>query len=106
MIAALSKLKTQSNGSLRIYTISNISKPDYIVLSTKRADWSVLARVFVSGGAGMRKPNLNFYHHVLKETQIILKDAIFVDDKIETYSQRSPLISRVLFLTILLITFA
>ncbi len=61
----------------------NISRPDYAILSTKPADWSIFDRVFISGDAGMRKANLNFYHHILKETQTAAQDAIFVDDKSE-----------------------
>lgn len=83
MTAVLSELKAGSNGGFRIYAMSNISGPDYAILSTKPADWSIFDRVFISGDAGMRKPNLNFYHHVLKETQTAAHDAIFVDDKSE-----------------------
>ena len=98
MIAELSELKAKSNGTLRVYAMSNISKPDYAVLSTKTADWSVFDRVFTSGDAGMRKPNLNFYHHVLKETRTIPQDVIFVDDKFENvFSARSIGIRGVVF---------
>jgi len=83
MIAVLSELKAGSNGGLRIYAMSNISRPDYAIFSTRPADWSIFDRVFISGDAGMRKPNLNFYHHVPKETQTAAQDAIFVDGKSE-----------------------
>lgn len=98
MIAVLSELKAGSNGGLRIYAMSNISRPDYAILSTKSADWSIFDRVFISGDAGMRKPNLNFYHHVLKETQISAQDAIFLDDKLENvFTARSIGIQGIIF---------
>ena len=98
MIAALSEFKAESNGNLRIYAMSNISGPDYAVLSTKPAEWSVFDRVFISGDAGMRKPNLGFYHYVLEETQTLPQDAIFVDDKFENvFSARSIGIQAIVF---------
>lgn len=63
--------------------MSNISKEDYQVLSTKMADWSIFSRVFTSGHVGMRKPDLSFYHHVLKEIRLAPEEAIFIDDKLE-----------------------
>lgn len=98
MIAVLSELKATSNGGLRIYAKSNISRPDSATLSAKPADWSMFDRLFISGDAGMRKPNLNFYHHVLKETQTAPQDAIFVDDKFDNvFTARSIGIRGVIF---------
>jgi len=92
MIAVLSELKA---GSM---PLSDISRPGYAILSTKPANWSIFDRVFISGDAGMRKPNLNFYHHVLKETQIAAQDAIFVDDKSENvFTARSLGIQGIIF---------
>ncbi len=98
MLAVLSELKAKADGSLRVYAMSNISKPDYAVLSTKPADWSIFDRVFISGDAGMRKPNPNFYHHVLREIQTAPQDAIFVDDKFDNvFTARSIGIQGVIF---------
>ena len=82
MIDLIRELKRQSNG-LRIFAMSNISFPDYEVLRTKPADWSLFDHVFTSAAAGQRKPNLSFYQRVLAETNIDPCSAIFLDDKSE-----------------------
>ncbi|KAJ7703151.1 Haloacid dehalogenase-like hydrolase-domain-containing protein [Mycena rosella] len=83
LITLVRELKEQSNGTLRIFAMSNISIPDYKVLRTKAADWDIFDRIFTSGEAGERKPHLGFYKHVLSETGIESQRAIFVDDKLE-----------------------
>lgn len=83
LIGLIRELKTQSEGSLRIYAMSNISLPDWEVLRTKPADWSIFDDVFTSGAAGERKPHLGFYRHVIAATGLQPHQAIFVDDKLE-----------------------
>ena len=83
MVSFIHELKEASRGAVKVYAMSNISKEDYAVLSTKMTDWSVFNRVFTSGHAGMRKPDLSFYHYVLGETKLAPEEAIFVDDKME-----------------------
>lgn len=81
MISFIHTLKEASRGAIKIYAMSNVSKEDYAVLSTKLTDWSVFNRVFTSGHAGMRKPDLNFYRHVLQEIKLAPEEVVFVDDK-------------------------
>ena len=69
-----------------MYAMSNISKEDYAVLSTKLVDWSIFNRVFTSGHVDMLKPDLDFYRHVPGETKLAPEDAIFIDDKAENVS--------------------
>ncbi|TFK75393.1 HAD-like protein [Pluteus cervinus] len=83
LIALIHELKKQSEGQLRVFAMSNISKPDYAVLRTKPADWSVFDEVFTSGMVGERKPHLGFYRHVVATTRIDPRRTIFVDDKLE-----------------------
>ena len=83
MIALIHELKRASRERLHVYAMSNISIEDYAVLSTKMTDWSIFDRVFTSGHAGMRKPDLPFYRHVLQEINLIPSEAFFIDDKIE-----------------------
>lgn len=98
MISLVHELKKSSNGALRVYAMSNISKPDYSVLAKKPADWSVFDQVFTSGHAGMRKPGLPFYRHVLEATHTAPQDAIFVDDKFENvFAARSLGLHGILF---------
>ncbi|KXN92452.1 Alpha-D-glucose-1-phosphate phosphatase YihX [Leucoagaricus sp. SymC.cos] len=82
-IAFIRELKEQFNGSLRIYAMSNISLPDWEILRTKPADWSIFDEVFTSGSAGERKPNLGFYRHVITATGLQPQRTVFVDDKLE-----------------------
>ncbi|KAI0345466.1 HAD-like protein [Trametopsis cervina] len=81
-ISFIRQLKAD-NDQLRVFAMSNISGPDYDVLREKEADWSVFDRVFTSAAAGMRKPNLNFYRHVLSEINTDPASTVFVDDKPE-----------------------
>lgn len=83
MISVIRELKAKSNGTLRIYAMSNISMPDFKVLRTKPVDWSVFDQVFTSGMAGERKPNIGFFRHVLNSTHTLPQSAIFIDDKLE-----------------------
>ncbi|KAF9450438.1 HAD-like protein [Macrolepiota fuliginosa MF-IS2] len=83
LIDLIRELKIQSEGRLRIYAMSNISLPDWEVLRTKPADWSIFDEVFTSGAAGERKPNLGFYRHVIATTGVQPRQTIFVDDKLE-----------------------
>ena len=83
LIHLIRELKAQSNGGLRIYAMSNISLPDWEVLRTKPADWSIFDAVFTSGAAGERKPHLGFYRHVISATGLRPQQTIFVDDKFE-----------------------
>ncbi|KAL2812696.1 hypothetical protein BJX63DRAFT_432398 [Aspergillus granulosus] len=78
-------LKAKSNGALRVYAMSNISKPDYDILLSKATseDWSLFDKVFLSGHVGMRKPDLEFFRHVLQEISTGAEDVVFVDDKLE-----------------------
>ncbi|KAH7926721.1 HAD-like protein [Leucogyrophana mollusca] len=83
LISVIRELKARSNGKLRVFAMSNISQPDYEVLRTKPADWSIFDEVFTSAAAGERKPNLGFYRLVLSKTGVDPRRAIFVDDKLE-----------------------
>ncbi|PBK87638.1 phosphatase yihX [Armillaria gallica] len=83
MINLIRELKEQSHGRLRVFAMSNISLPDYEILKTKPADWSIFDRVFTSGEAGERKPDIAYYEHVLRATNTVPGAAVFVDDKPE-----------------------
>ena len=83
LIKLIRELKEETNGTLRVFAMSNISLPDWEVLRTKPADWSIFDQIFTSGAAGERKPNIGFYRHVISATGIDPKTTIFVDDKHE-----------------------
>ena len=81
LISAIRMLKAESNFTLRVYAMSNISLPDYEALRVKPADWSIFDQVFTSGAVGERKPNRGFYRHVLDAAHADPQSTIFVDDK-------------------------
>jgi FMN phosphatase YigB (HAD superfamily) len=83
LISVIQELKVESDGTLQVYAMSNISIPDYEVLRAKSADWSIFDQIFTSGVVGERKPNLDFFRHVLDSTHTVPESAIFVDDKLE-----------------------
>lgn len=68
---------------LRVYAMSNISRPDWQILRAKPFDWDIFDHVFTSCEAGMCKPELRFYRHVLSKAGIDPGEAVFVDDKAE-----------------------
>ncbi|EMD32800.1 hypothetical protein CERSUDRAFT_161313 [Gelatoporia subvermispora B] len=83
LIALVRELKAQSNGQLRVFVLSNMSQPDYEYVRTLPADWSIFDKVFPSALVGERKPHLGVYKHVIEETGIDPRTAVFVDDKFE-----------------------
>lgn len=60
-VGFIRELKEDSGESLRVYAMSNISKPDYEVLRTMSSHWDVFDGVFTSGEVGMRKPDVRFF---------------------------------------------
>lgn len=98
MVSFIRELKEKSQRALKVYAMSNVSKEDYAFLSTKMVDWSVFDRIFTSAYAGMRKPDLEYYRHVLEETKLAPGEAFFVDDKtINVLAAKSLGIMSILF---------
>lgn len=81
IVDELAKLKKE--GNLKVYAMSNISKHDFLHLKSILPDWSLFDGEFPSCDAGMAKPELNFYKHVLKKIGASNPSSvIFVDDKV------------------------
>ena len=83
LIRFIRDLQSEANGALRIFAMSNISAPDYVVARGMPTDWSIFERVFTSADAGMRKPDLCFYKYVLGEIKAEPSSVVFVDDRFE-----------------------
>ncbi|KAG1890277.1 hypothetical protein F4604DRAFT_1889197 [Suillus subluteus] len=75
LISVIRHLKARSDGMLRVFAMSNISAPDYEVLRTKPADWSLF------DGVGERKPNLGFLQgkNVLSARSLGMRGIVFDD---------------------------
>lgn len=80
VVAAIRELRA-AHPDLRVYAMSNISQPDWEILRSKAFDWEIFDRVFTSCEAGMCKPELRFYRHVLEATAAKAEETVFVDDK-------------------------
>ena len=83
IVDGISKLKKELNGKLTVYAMSNISKHDFVHLKSILSDWSLFDGEFISCEAGMAKPELNFFKHVLEKIGVSNPSSvIFIDDKI------------------------
>lgn len=80
IVSFLRELK--ESPSIQVFAMSNIGKEDFDELA-ESIDWSLFDRVFTSAEAGMRKPELDFYRHVLDQISIPGEGVTFVDDKEE-----------------------
>ncbi|KAL0568899.1 hypothetical protein V5O48_013069 [Marasmius crinis-equi] len=67
----------------KVYAMSNISAPDWKVMQGKHSDWDLFDHVFTSAAVGERKPDAEFYRHVLEATGAEPTRTVFVDDKLE-----------------------
>jgi FMN phosphatase YigB (HAD superfamily) len=83
VLSIIRRMKSHTGYELSVYAMSNISKPDYAVLRTKLTNWDLFDDVFTSGEAGIRKPDLSFYQHVIGAIGANSDEIIFVDDKLE-----------------------
>jgi HAD superfamily hydrolase (TIGR01509 family) len=72
----------KQDSAVNVYAMSNIGREDFEGLS-EILDWSLFDRVFTSAAAGMRKPELRFYHYVLDQIGLAGSQVIFIDDKEE-----------------------
>jgi FMN phosphatase YigB (HAD superfamily) len=83
LMAELKALKSEMAGRLKVYAMTNISKDDFARLKVILPDWSLFDGEFTSFEAGMVKPELGYYKHVLDKIELSdPKTAIFVDDKV------------------------
>ncbi|KAI0848056.1 HAD-like protein [Daldinia vernicosa] len=80
IVSFLHKLK--KDPTIQVYAMSNIGKEDFEELATI-TDWHLFDRVFTSAAAGMRKPELGFYRHVLDHINLVGNQVVFIDDKEE-----------------------
>jgi FMN phosphatase YigB (HAD superfamily) len=75
-------VELREDPAIQVYAMSNIGKEDFEDIAGK-TDWSLFNRVFPSAGAGMRKPEIRFYRHVLEQIGLEGNQVVFIDDKEE-----------------------
>ncbi|KAL4769454.1 hypothetical protein BDW60DRAFT_218866 [Aspergillus nidulans var. acristatus] len=74
------KAKADGNGPL-LCGMLNIPQPEYATMQDSISEWALFDHVFVSCQVGMRKPDLCFYRHVLRELGLsdLPERALFVE---------------------------
>lgn len=80
VLSFLAQVKARFHGALRVYAMGNLSREDYELARTLPMDWDLFDGVFTSGAAGMRKPELRFFHHVLDSIHMLPNEVILIDD--------------------------
>lgn len=87
----LCTLKAEMKGNLKVYAMTNISRDDFAGLKNILPSWDLFDAEFTSFDAGMIKPHLGYYQHVLDSIGLVdPTTAIFVDDKaVNVYAARS-----------------
>ncbi|KAK4465122.1 HAD-like domain-containing protein [Cladorrhinum samala] len=83
-IHELAAAKARDAGQIKVYAMSNIAEEHMgFIKKIPSFPWSIFDRVFTSFGAGMRKPDLCFYRHVIQETGCNPSSTLYLDDKPE-----------------------
>lgn len=99
LIQSLRVLKGQYGNGVLLCAMLNISSADYAAIRHRIAEWAIFDRVFTSVQAGMRKPDLCFYQHVLSEIQQPPEKVIFVESNPEDVLPARSINSRVVLHT-------
>ncbi|KAK7919899.1 HAD-like protein [Apiospora marii] len=83
MLQLMHNLKAE-DPNLNLYVMSNISK-EHFEIAREKVDlsWHLFTKCFASGYEGMRKPDLAFFQHVVREIGDDPREMIFVDDSVE-----------------------
>ena len=81
MTAVVRDLKRQTD--ISVYMMTNIPRLDFDRLRATKYVWDHFDGIFASGYEGMRKPDLQFYQHVLDQIGCLPTESIFIDDKLE-----------------------
>ncbi|KAI0458929.1 HAD-like protein [Xylaria acuta] len=73
----------KSSPSLKLYVMSNISREHFEIVKNLDVPWPIFELVFASGVEGMRKPDLCFFQHVIKQTGLRPDELLMIDDTAE-----------------------
>ncbi|EXJ85862.1 hypothetical protein A1O1_06231 [Capronia coronata CBS 617.96] len=77
-------LKARYQATLKTYLMSNIPAAEWKALKENPDfDWSLFDGFFTSSAAGMCKPELRFYRHVLRQVGMKPTEVVLVDDNAE-----------------------
>jgi len=88
LVAQLKELKTELDGRLKVYAMSNITKDDFARLKVLLPDWGLFDGDFPSFQAGMNKSERSFFAHVINSIGLSNpSSAVYVDDKLANVTQ-------------------
>ncbi|KAL9017079.1 MAG: hypothetical protein Q9185_005590 [Variospora sp. 1 TL-2023] len=79
LVQTIQHLKAEQP-DLKIYIMSNISREHFKMVQRLDLPWSLFDKAFASGAEGMRKPELCFFQHVIKESGVLPSEMIMIDD--------------------------
>jgi FMN phosphatase YigB (HAD superfamily) len=79
LLKTLAVIKAEQYPKISFYAAANLSKDDYAFVSALGFDWSLFDGVHLSWKQRMRKPELQFYRHVLEAIDVEPDEAILVD---------------------------
>ncbi|ETS74731.1 hypothetical protein PFICI_13215 [Pestalotiopsis fici W106-1] len=82
LVETIQDLK-RSAPDLKLYVMSNISREHFEITLGLDLPWALFERCFASGIVGMRKPDLCFFDHVIKEIGLLPNEIIMIDDTTE-----------------------
>ncbi len=93
LISLIKKLRKK----YKIYLLTNTTDLHHN-MNMKRAIFHHFDKIFASFLVGMRKPNKDFYEHVLKKIKVKPQECIFIDDRFENIETAQKLnINAILF---------
>ena len=81
LVACVKDLKEASGGKLRVFAMSNMSTPDEELLRKTLGGWEIFDDVYISSRSGTRKPEIAFFHFVIRVAGLNPDTTIFVDDR-------------------------
>jgi FMN phosphatase YigB (HAD superfamily) len=80
ILSLMAQIKARSHNSLKVYATGNLSREDYALARMLPVDWDLFDGIFTSSSVGMRKPELQFFHHILDSIHLKPDEIIFIDD--------------------------
>lgn len=71
-------------GRVRHFCMTNVPTKEFEYVHNKFPEvWQIFEKIFTSASVGLRKPNLQFFQHVLKEAGLNPAETVFVDDSFQ-----------------------
>lgn len=78
LLSFLKELKA-ARGDLQIYAVANAGKEDYASILNLPVEWDVFHHVFISSNLGIRKPEFQYFNHILRAIRKPAEEFIFID---------------------------